>query len=733
MIPLTALALAHSPHDVARFVATAADGAVLSADTELLAWSTDGGATFRFRYLEAGEPVCGVAWDAGRWAAAAEDGGVWATVDGGLTLVAVDGPAHPRACATAGGTAWIAGDEGVWTATSPESWSPLPELPGAVADLAAGDALVALTDPAALFRLDGEAWTLLPDPPLRARQVALDGAAPVVATVDGALFRLDGDAWAEVTGSPLDIRTLAIEGDRWAAATADEGVWQSEDGGATWALHAEGFDRLASGPGSPADGVHFLDTELRDGVAWSAQWEGLWSRSPDATRWAQASLDVIPRVRTVAPLDDGTVLVGAYGGGVYRGTPGTTDWALVSAGVGWPYPKQVLALDADRWLVVSGSALYRTTDGGESWDEAPLPVDEVGDHVAAAGELVLAGVRDDEHAGVARSVDGGETWTVAALPGACDEKPAALETDGTVAWLACGSIGELYRSADGGAGWTLTARLERNVRDLLLAETLWLATEDGVWTTADGTGFTAVALAGEAVDRVLAGGDGTVWVASPTRGLGRLEDGAFVGVGWPTLDRLEDVAWADDGALVAGTRTGAWWSADAGGTWARTSGFDWADDAIQLWWFDDAWQHVDDADAAGGAVRLGTAGAVAELDAVAEQVRVVGSSPEGARFTLTVDGAAPVTVEVPEKTLTTELWAADLGPGPHRIGLAVEGGRLRVDGAVLWREGAPPLPADEPDTADAGTPPPPDGGCGCGGGGGGALVVLGALWPRRRR
>lgn len=729
MTLLAALALAHSPHDVARFVSLAPDGLVLSADTELLAWSTDGGASFRFRYLEQGEPVCAVAWDAGRWAAAARDGGVWLTLDGGLSFAAIDGPGHPQACASAGDLRWIGGDEGVWVAGEPETWTSLPALPAGVTDLAGGEEVVVLLDDLELYRLEGEGWERLPAPPVRPRRVALDGLDPVVGTIDGGLFRLDGDTWVERSGSPLDVHTLAIDGARWVAATADEGVWTSEDGGETWILEDEGFERPASGPGSPTDGVHFLDLGLREGVAWSAQWEGLWSRAPDEDRWTQANLDILPRVRTVAPLPDGTVLVGSYGGGVYRGTPGDTDWALVSGGVGWPYPKQILVLDEARWLVVSGSVLYRTLDAGESWLEAPIPVDEVGDHVAAAGERILAGARVDEHGAVAVSADGGETWEVVALPGDCDEKPAAVETDGVDAWLGCGSRGELYRSTDGGASWVLVNTLGYNVRDLLLAEPVLLATDLGVLATTDGVDLAAVALPEEVVDRVVLAPGGDVWVASPSRGLGSVVDGGFAPVGWPVLDRLEDLAWTAGGTLVAGTRTGAWHSAD-GAAWAPASGFDWVDDSLQHWWFEGAWEHVDDEEAAGGGVREGGAGAVAELRVVASQVRLVAASPNGAKVSVSVDGGAAERRVLPEEARYGVVWARDLEPGSHVVSLTVDGGRVRVDGAELWREGAPALAGA--DSGDTGAPEEDPRRCGCGGSGGAAVVGLLCLgWGRR--
>lgn len=729
MLLLLAPALAHSPHDVAGFVAVGDDGVVLSADTELLAWTTDAGATFAFRHLPGGQPVCGVAWSASRFAAAADGGGLWATTDGGGTLAAVDGPATPTACARSGATAYVGGVEGVWAADDPLDWRPLAPLPAAVRHLGAdGERLVVLLADDSLLEWDGAAWVALPDPPVRPWRVAPDGAATVIATVDGGLFRHDG-AWAAVEGSPLGVQALAVEGDTWLAATASEGVWATEDGGATWALYDEAFDPLAQGPGSPGDGVHFLGLALHQGTWWSAQWEGLWSRAPGDDRWHQAALDTTPRVRTLQGLTDGSVLVGAYGGGVYRTTPGALDARLVSAGIGWPYPKQILAVDDSTWLVLSGSTLSITRDAGATWAEAPIAADEVGDHVVTAGDTWIAAARKDDRAAVAVSADAGSTWTVAPLPGTCGEKPAAAAFAGDTAWIACGTRGELSRSDDGGATWVATGQLDGNVHALLAGDPLLLATERGVYATVDGAAFTLVALDGRAVDRLVRAPDGGLWAAVADEGVGRVDGDTFVPLGWPTLDRIEALGVAPDGALLAGGRSGAFHRAEGEG-FELLTGYDWADDAVQRWWFDGGWERVDDDGFAGGAGRYGGAGATAELSLVGEQARVHAASAGGARFTVAVDGGAAETVSVPVGTdRPIEVWAADLPPGAHLVTLTVTHGHLVIDGATLWRTPGPPLA--EPDSADTGARPTGPEGCGCASGKGAAaglplvLLVLG--------
>ena len=125
-----------------------------------------------------------------------------------------------------------------------------------------------------------------------------------------------------------------------------------------WSLHNNGLDDLAEGNGGPPDGIHYFNLGIENDRWLLGSFEGLYWKNLADEHWNQAELDIIPRVRTLQWLDNGRLLVGAYGGGVYRGTPGKKTGMKFPKESGWSYPKQVVAADSDgdEFWVVSGSA-----------------------------------------------------------------------------------------------------------------------------------------------------------------------------------------------------------------------------------------------------------------------------------------------------------------------------------------------------------------------------------------
>jgi len=718
MLVLLAPALAHSPHDVVPFVSVAPDGTVLAADTEVLAWTSDR-TDWSFRYLDAGVPVCGEAESATRFTVLTEEAGAWTTTDGGATWTPTWGPTEGLACAQG----VRAGADGLWVDGEQVGTT-------AVVDVARGSEVVALDIDGNV--IVGPSWEVLP-PSQPATAIAVDaGGRPVVATSTAGLARWDGAAWQEVPGSPLAAEVIHVSGDTWLAATATEGVWVSVDDGASWTYTDEGFEAVSDGPGSPPDGRHFLDFTVDDeGTWWSAQWEGLWWRRPEDSSWSQGALDIVPRTRGVQWLPDGRLLAAVYGGGVYRGTPGTGGWEMTSLDVRWPYPKQVVQVGDDLFLV-SGSILYRSVDGGASWQDLSLGADDVGDHLSLAPDWptdprVVVGARKDGRGGAFVSVDRGETWTWSGVPGGCTEKPSATATDGSTTWLACGYRGELYRSSDFGLTWEGAATLDANVYAILAEEPPLLATERGLVRLEDPP--LTVALEGLEVDALARGPDGVLWLSAPGSGVYRAEDeGHPTAVGWPLLDRVEDLEVHADGALAVGTRTGVWYSRDAGASWTRANPVDWLDDAIQFWSWEGEWETVEVARASARFAHDGGVGSRARLEAWGEQIRIEGGSDNAGTFQVWVDGEPAGQVDVAADTAPGLLWGVDLPAGPHRIELEVVRGRVYFDTAQVWRTDAPALPEAE-------TPADPEGCGGCGGKGGVAALLLlpfAVPWARRR-
>jgi photosystem II stability/assembly factor-like uncharacterized protein len=232
------------------------------------------------------------------------------------------------------------------------------------------------------------------------------------------------------------------------AGTTGGGLWRTVNGGITWQNITDGFVRSASvgavavAPSDP--NVLYLgmgEACIRGNVSFG---DGVYRSTDGGRSWRSLGLTDtrhIARVR-VHPRDADIVYVAALGHafgpnperGVYRSTDGGKSWRqvlAVSENTGAvdlamdPFDPLVLyaAMYTARrtpWSFSSGgpeSGLYRSRDGGESWErlgaERGLPAGVLGRiGVAPSGALrgrVWAMV-EAEAGGLYRSDDGGESW-----------------------------------------------------------------------------------------------------------------------------------------------------------------------------------------------------------------------------------------------------------------------------------------------------------------------------------
>lgn len=163
-------------------------------------------------------------------------------------------------------------------------------------------------------------------------------------------------------------------------------------------------------------------------------------------------------------------LFAATGSQLYRSTDGGDTWQLLPVGRGNLFPIHALAISpdyaGDRMLLVAGDyrapTVLRSTDGGDTWqsDGAGLPAGAGLNHLAFSpnfsadrGVYVWA-----EAEGLYRSGDGGQTWTRVYKPtGSWLIQSFALSPDFERDRLMfLGTLKEnhnVYRSADGGASW----------------------------------------------------------------------------------------------------------------------------------------------------------------------------------------------------------------------------------------------------------------------------------------
>ena len=177
-----------------------------------------------------------------------------------------------------------------------------------------------------------------------------------------------------------------------------------------------------------------------------------------------------------SPAGNRTLYLCAFGKGVYKSMNDGKSWTRKNKGIESNEP---LAWRLERtangtlYLVVArrsedGSigdnmdgAIYRSTDGAESWVKLPLPdscngptsllvdlQDENRLLLSAWGRKVVTG---DEGGGIYLSTDSGQTWTSIL---AADQHIHDLSYDPrNNTWYACGFESSAYRSSDGGQTW----------------------------------------------------------------------------------------------------------------------------------------------------------------------------------------------------------------------------------------------------------------------------------------
>lgn len=246
------------------------------------------------------------------------------------------------------------------------------------------------------------------------------------------------------------------------------------------------------------------------------------------------------------PGDAGVFFFGGADGGLWRTTDAGSTWRPIFEGVGSasigalavaPSDPRVLWVGTgqihQRWDIVSGDGVYRSTDGGATWSHAGLAdsrhigdlwVDPRDARVAIAAALGHV-FGPNEERGLFRTEDGGATWSRVlfrdADTGACDVAgdPASPDTLYASLWQvrrypwldyfepATGPGSGIYKSTDGGRTWSPTGttglptgplgRIELAVAPGRQAARVWAAidapTGQGLYRSDDGgTSWTLV-------------------------------------------------------------------------------------------------------------------------------------------------------------------------------------------------------------------------------------------------
>jgi len=250
-----------------------------------------------------------------------------------------------------------------------------------------------------------------------------------------------GGRSAAVTGIPADRDTYYMGG-------TGGGVWKTTDSGESWRNVSDGYFGGSVGavavsawdPNVVYAGLG--EKTVRGNVS---PGDGIWKSTDAGDTWTKLGLEDtrhISRIR-VHPKDPDRVYVAAMGHlfgpndarGVYRSTDGGKSWErtlFVDENVGAVDlamdPTNPRILYASFWRVLrtpyslesggEGSGLYKSTDGGDTWellsDNEGFPTGTlgiIGITVSPTNNKNLYAIVEAEDGGVFRSRDGGETWT----------------------------------------------------------------------------------------------------------------------------------------------------------------------------------------------------------------------------------------------------------------------------------------------------------------------------------
>jgi len=249
--------------------------------------------------------------------------------------------------------------------------------------------------------------------------------------------------------------------------TAGWGVWHSPDAGKSWLRHRKPFplnsriQALAVLPGEPRGLLAAGDTGLFESHDGGASWARIGRQGDLPTVWSLA----------VDPTDPRTLFAGTRPVGLYRSRDGGRQWERLELGaatecsIGEPFVTRVL-VDPDEhdtiWAGVEIDGVFRSVDGGDTWVRVVRGLSDLDVHDVTIARTRPSRVLVSTNGEVFRSDDRGETWTAIGVkskwPLPYARGIVVKPDEPRVLFAGCGETttgetGAVLRSNDGGESW----------------------------------------------------------------------------------------------------------------------------------------------------------------------------------------------------------------------------------------------------------------------------------------
>jgi photosystem II stability/assembly factor-like uncharacterized protein len=287
-----------------------------------------------------------------------------------------------------------------------------------------------------------------------AAAVAVPTVPPAVQAQEGGeLAALNGVlTWRSVgpyrSGRANAVTGIASKPRTYFAGYAGGGVWRTDDAGASWRNVSDGhfgsgsIGAIAVAPSD--DNVIYVGTGEHSVRGQSSSYgDGVYRSTDQGRTWTNVGLADSRQISAIRvhPDDPDVVYVAAQGSrwvgseqrGIYRSTDGGETWERVLAGVNATSGAADLSMDATNprilyaafwdhqrlpWYVRSGgegSGIWKSTDGGDTWTRLsgglPDLMGKVGVSVSPANPDRVYAIVEAEEGGLWRSDNGGRTWT----------------------------------------------------------------------------------------------------------------------------------------------------------------------------------------------------------------------------------------------------------------------------------------------------------------------------------